>query len=128
MARVLAAAYPTAELAHNPNGKPRKGAFEVEVNGQQLYSKLEQFGPKKDRAALPDPSEMLAKITQAVGDAPKKAAKAAAPKKEAKPAPKAATPAKKAAKAAAPKKAAKAAKKANPPAEGTRRSARVAQR
>lgn len=47
----------TATVKGNPQGKARKGSYEVVVEGGDalLFSKLDQFGPKKDRAALPDP-------------------------------------------------------------------------
>ena len=62
MAQALATAYPKATLEQNPKGmKPRKGSFEVLLvlpsgSSTLIFSKLDSFGPSKDRAALPDPS------------------------------------------------------------------------
>ena len=44
-------------LQANPQGKARKGSYEVRFNDEEtvLFSKLDQFGPAKNRAALPDP-------------------------------------------------------------------------
>lgn len=75
---------------HNGNGKkPRKGSFEVVLitestdkkdvkakaaakaasegpTGKLIFSKLDTHGPSKSRAALPDPVEFLAVITEAI--------------------------------------------------------------
>lgn len=59
METVLSQAYPSATIKQNPTGKPRKGSFEVQLINKTkkklLYSKLDSYGPAKDRAALPDP-------------------------------------------------------------------------
>ncbi|MDP2434704.1 MAG: hypothetical protein Q8P67_03080 [archaeon] len=50
-------AYPKASVAVAQ--AKRKGSFEVSLNGNVIFSKLDSFGPTKDRAALPVPKELV---------------------------------------------------------------------
>jgi len=60
----MAIAFPKAKVHQNVAGKPRKGSFEVHlvVDGKKrsLFSKLNSFGPQKDRSAIPDPTHFVA--------------------------------------------------------------------
>jgi len=57
------AAYPKGKVEFI-TGKPRKGAFEVEISvpglsKQTLFSKLETYGPEKVKTHLPDPHNFV---------------------------------------------------------------------
>jgi uncharacterized protein (UPF0303 family) len=39
--------------------KPRKGSFEVKVDGEELYSKLDLHGPAKNRDHLMDAKSLI---------------------------------------------------------------------
>ena len=54
---MLEVAYPKASVAVAQ--AKRKGSFEVSLNGNVIFSKLDSFGPAKDRAALPVPKELV---------------------------------------------------------------------
>ena len=63
---VLEQSYPKASVKQNPAGKPRKGSFEVSLiigsKTIEIFSKLEIYGPQKDRDALPDPVQLVCKL------------------------------------------------------------------
>mmetsp|Transcript_49810 Transcript_49810/g.125225 ORF Transcript_49810/g.125225 Transcript_49810/m.125225 type:complete len:122 (-) Transcript_49810:26-391(-) len=80
MTQVLAQAFPSATLQQNPAGRPRKGSFEVtlllssdedqtaekDTSGVLLFSKLDTYGPAKNRAHLPNPVGFMETIKAAL--------------------------------------------------------------
>jgi len=56
----LETAYPKAKVVQNPNGlKPRKGSFEVSIDDEVLFSKLDLHGPAKNREHLMDAKSLI---------------------------------------------------------------------
>jgi hypothetical protein len=63
--RIVAAvsvAYPKATVTENVAGKPKKGSFEVALGNDMLFSKLDTYGPAKNRDHLANPEKVLEEL------------------------------------------------------------------
>ena len=71
---MLEQVYPNAVFQQNTKEPPRKGSFEVfliltpSTSPTLLFSKLNQYGPAKNKSHLPDPISLVKQISSIIKD------------------------------------------------------------